>query len=250
MASAPHEPSALDEADRAELDEPIVAELNDDLNGTELATIPFCLPAPPQPGVALVLIAGLVIVVYGFAAGYCVATIMVASHGHVVVFSVIGFFFAATVAWAQVLGAFRPHEQRANAAGNFLIGTAAMVAVALAGIPMVAAEPILLNQLLGFGGMTVFLSIAGYLNLAWSRRLQSAGWKSPGDWTFSLRELLAITTAVAVGFGGYMFCQRLHAERTLLKRQEEEVWRQLRMGNSVRSKRSAVSPSGSGMGDE
>lgn len=223
-----------------------MAEAIDKFDAAGPATIPFCLQAPPEPGLALMLIAGFVIAVYSFAAGYCVAMVALnVQRESTAFFAAIGFLPACAAAWSQLLGVFRPHAAWANFAGNLLIGSAALVAAALAGIPLVAAQPILLSELLGYGGMTIFLSIAGHLNLAWSRQLQSAGWKAPGGWTFSLRELLAIFTAIAVSCGGYMLCARSAVEANLREQWRHEQWRQQRIidGQIEKTNRARFRPS-------
>jgi hypothetical protein len=110
-----------------------------------------------------------------------------------------------------------------------LIGFAAMSAAGLTGLPMIAAQPLRFSDVAGYGGLTIFLAIAGHMNLIWSRHLRSVGWKSPGGWTFSLRELLAIFTAIAVGCGGYMLCTRMVEEAEFYRQQRNEIWRQQRV---------------------
>lgn len=227
MDAAPYDPTALDEAEAI-----IVAELCDEVAADELATIPFCLPTPPQPGVALVVVAGLGIAVFAFAAGYCVATVVISEQGEVTLFAMLGFVFCVAAAWSQLIGVFRPHGQRANFAGNVLIGSAAMVAAGLTAFPMIAGQPILLNQLLGYGGMTVFLAIAGHLNLVWSQQLRSAGWRAPRGWTFSLRELLAMFTVMALACAGYLLCTRLETDAQFRERQLHEIWRMQRISDA------------------
>lgn len=241
MDATPCEPAALHET-LDETDDVIVAELNDEFGGDGPATIPFRLPAPPNPGWAVALVAGLVIATFSFAAGWCISTVLHGISGDVIFFAVLGFFFFTATAWTQLLGVFRPHDERAHFAGNVLVGAAAMVAAALSGIPLISAQPLLWSDLLGHGGLSVFLAIAGYLNLLWSRWLRSVGWRSVGDWAFSLRELLAIFTAIAVGCGGYMLCTRMHEQTARHRQQMHEIWRQMRITDAQLKRQAAPPP--------
>lgn len=236
MNGGPYEPTSL--TDDAAL---IRAELCVESALDERATIPFCFPAPPRRGLALALVAGLVIAVNSFAAGYCVATILTTADGGNIILAMIGLVFFSAVAGSQLSGVFRPHGERANFAGNLLIGSAAMVAAGLTAIPMIAGQAIELDLLLGCGGMTVFLAIAGHMNLAWSRQLRSAEWRSPAGWTFSLRELLAIFTAFSLACAGYLLCTRLADDARFRERQLHEIWRVQRISD-VQSRRRPASP--------
>lgn len=116
----------------------------------------------------------------------------------------IGALCAIWLAWIQILGTFAPHERRANEAGNWLIGLGALAAIALAALPMVAGQPVewaIAGQVALLVSALVF---AGAVNLLWARELRKHDRGKSKGWQFSIRELLAITTAAAICLGSYV----------------------------------------------